>query len=144
VTYLLDVNVLIALIDRTHISHDLAHRWFAAAGSDAWATCPITQNGVIRIVGHPKYPNSPGSPAAVAPFIASLCGLPGHTFWKDELNILDCPLVDISRIRTPRHVTDTYLLALAVANGGCLATLDRQLSPNAVRHGRAALQLITD
>jgi predicted nucleic acid-binding protein len=72
VTYLLDVNVLIALIDPSHVGHDAAHGWFANTGFLSWATCPITENGVIRIVGHPKYPNSAGSPAAVVPIVSRL------------------------------------------------------------------------
>ena len=63
--YLLDINMLIALIDPAHVQHDRAHDWFAAQGREAWATCPLTENGVVRIVGHARYPNSPGSPAAV-------------------------------------------------------------------------------
>jgi len=51
-TYLLDVNVLIALIDPAHVQHDTAHVWFASTGSHSWATCPLTENGVLRIVGH--------------------------------------------------------------------------------------------
>jgi predicted nucleic acid-binding protein len=51
-------------------------------------------------------------------------------------------VVDASRIATPAHVADTYLLALAVANNGQLATLDRRLSPAAVHRGRAALHVI--
>ena len=141
-TFLLDVNILIALIDSTHVGHKAAHRWFGATGSASWATCPLTENGVIRIVGHPKYPNSAGSPAAVAPIIARLRTLPGHVFWTDDLSLIDSDIVDIARIATPRQVTDTYLLALAVAHNGQLATFDRRLSPNAVRRGRAALHLI--
>jgi len=142
VTYLLDVNVLIALIDPSHVSHDAAHRWFAATGSASWATCPITENGVLRIVGHPSYPNSPGSPAAVAPILMGLCALPGHVFWRDDLSLMDTELVDASAILLPAQVTDTYLLALAAANGGQLATFDRRLSAKAVRGGKAALHLI--
>ncbi len=141
-TFLLDVNVLIALIDPTHVGHEAAHRWFAATAAVSWATCPLTENGVIRIVGHPKYPNSAGSPAAVGPFVARLRMLPGHVFWQDDFSLVDCDIVDSARIATPAQVTDTYLLALAVANNGYLATFDRRLSPNAVRRGRAALHLI--
>jgi predicted nucleic acid-binding protein len=57
---LLDVNVLIALLDRRHVHHDPAHGWFAAAQANGWATCPLTQNAVLRILGQPRYPNSPG------------------------------------------------------------------------------------
>ena len=140
--YLLDVNVLIALIDPAHIGHDAAHGWFASVGCESWATCPITENGVIRIVGHPKYPNSLGSPAAVAPIIARLRALPGHVFWTEDLSLVASDLIDVAQIATPGQVTDTYLLALAVAQGGQLATFDRRLSTRAVRRGRAGLHII--
>lgn len=141
-TYLLDVNVLIALIDPSHVGHEAAHAWFAQTGSKSWATCPVTENGVLRIAGHPKYPNSPGSPALVAPIVRRLCGLPGHVFWRDDISLLTSDLVNIDEVKTPGQLTDTYLLALAAVNAGQLATLDRRLSPKAVRHGRAALHVI--
>ena len=141
-TYLLDANVLIALIDPTHVGHDAAHRWFGATGAASWATCPLTENAVIRIVGHPIYPNSAGSPAAVAPIVARLRASPGHVFWNDDFSLMECDVVDAARIATPAQVTDTYLLALAVRNSGQLATFDRRLSPSAVRRGRAALHVI--
>jgi toxin-antitoxin system PIN domain toxin len=142
VTFLLDVNVLIALIDPTHLGHDAAHAWFAATGAASWATCPLTENGVLRIVGHPRYPNSAGSPAAVAPIVARLRALPGHVFWKDDFSLIESDIVDVARIATPAQITDTYLLALAATNKGQLATFDRRLSPVAVRRGRASLHLI--
>jgi hypothetical protein len=141
-TFLLDVNVLIALIDPTHVGHDTAHQWFAATGAASWATCPLTENGVIRIVGHPKYPNSAGSPAAVVPILARFHALPGHVFWPDDLSLIESDIVDGTRIATPAQVADTYLLALAIAHDGQLATLDRRLSPAAVRRGREALHVI--
>jgi toxin-antitoxin system PIN domain toxin len=144
VTFLLDVNVLIALIDPTHVGHDAAHRWFAATGAASWATCPLTENGVIRVAGHPRYPNSAGSPAAVVPIVARLRTLPGHVFWRDDLSLIDSAIVDAARITTPAQVTDTYLLALAVSNKGQLATFDRRLSPDAVRRGRPALCVLED
>jgi toxin-antitoxin system PIN domain toxin len=142
VTFLLDVNVLIALIDPTHLGHDAAHAWFAATGAASWATCPLTENGVLRIAGHPRYPNSAGSPAAVAPIVARLRALPGHVFWKDDFSLIESNIVDVARIATPAQITDTYLLALAATNKGQLATFDRRLSPAAVRRGRASLHLI--
>jgi hypothetical protein len=69
--YLPDLNVLFALIDPPHNQHDRAHDWFDALGRKAWATCPLTENGVVRIDGHARYPNSPGTPA-------SRCGVDGH------------------------------------------------------------------
>lgn len=141
-TFLLDVNVLIALIDPGHVAHDDAHRWFAGAGKAAWATCPVTENGVIRIVGNPRYPNTPGSPSVVAGIVTKLRALPGHVFWPNDISLVGSGSVDPARILTAAQVTDTYLLALAKAHGGKLATFDRRLSTLAVKGGQAALHLI--
>ncbi|GAC1335352.1 MAG: DNA-binding protein [Beijerinckiaceae bacterium] len=141
-TFLLDVNVLIALIDPAHVSHDAAHVWFARECRNGWATCPITENGVIRVVGHPNYPNTPGSPAIVADIVRQLRTLPQHVFWPDKISLVDEMYTDVSEILTPRQVTDSYLLALAVAHSGKLATLDRRLSVRATVRGKEALHLI--
>jgi uncharacterized protein len=140
--FLLDVNVLIALIDPMHVQHDAAHEWFAAYGHSAWATCPLTENGVLRIVGHPRYPNSPGTPMAVAELMTGLRALPGHLFWPDDISLLDTKKLDATRLLTSAQVTDSYLLALACAHGGQLATFDRRLVADAVRDGAQALHLI--
>jgi toxin-antitoxin system PIN domain toxin len=140
--FLLDVNVLIALIDPAHVQHDAAHEWFATRGQQAWATCPMTQNGVLRIVGHARYPNSPGTPAAVAGLMRGLLALPGHSFWPDDLSLLDDTRLDASRLLNSAQVTDSYLLALAVAHQGQLATFDRRLVVDAVRGGAEGLHLI--
>lgn len=140
--YLLDVNVLIALIDPAHVQHDPAHEWFASHGQQAWATCPLTENGVLRIVGHPRYPNSPGTPAAVAQLMSGLCALPGHVFWPDDVSLLDARKVDMNHLLSSGQVTDSYLLALACAHGGQLATFDRRLVRDAVRDCAQGLRLI--
>jgi toxin-antitoxin system PIN domain toxin len=142
VTFLLDVNVLIALIDPGHVGHDAAHAWFEREGRNDWATCPITQNSVVRIVGHPRYPNTTGSPAEAAEIVRKLCALEGHSFWPVDVNLFGDDGLDPSEIRTPAQVTDSYLLALAAARGGKLATFDRKLSVRAVRGGRGALHVI--
>lgn len=59
--FLVDVNVPIAPIDPAHVQHDRAHEWFGKTGKRAWATCSLTENGVLRIVGSARYPNSPGN-----------------------------------------------------------------------------------
>jgi toxin-antitoxin system PIN domain toxin len=141
--FLLDANVLIALIDPAHVHSSVAHGWFANEGRHAWATCPITENAVLRIIGNPRYPNSPESPARVAPLLQGMCALPGHEFWPDEVSVLDAVALDLSRLLAVSQVTDTYLLALARARGGQLATLDRRLVTNAVPNGRTHLRLIS-
>jgi toxin-antitoxin system PIN domain toxin len=142
VTYLLDVNVLIALIDPAHVHHADAHDWFARTGAASFATCPITENGVLRIVGHSRYPNFVGTPAAVAPALASLRALAGHEFWADDLSLFDPVRIDAARLLTPGQITDSYLLALAVGHGGRLATFDRKLDASAVAGGGPSLHVI--
>ena len=140
--YLLDVNVLISLIDPAHVRHDDAHHWFAAKGKKAWATCPITENGVLRIVGNSRYPSTPGNPAAVAGILIVVRDLGSHEFWSDDLSLLDPASVDTTRLLNSAQVTDTYLLALAKAHGGQLVTFDRQLVADAVVGGSSALHQI--
>lgn len=141
-TFLLGVNVPIALIDPGHMQHDTAHDWFSSEGHPAWATCPITENGVIQIVGHPRYPNSPGSRAAAMTLLSGLTTLPGHVFWPDSLSPRDTKVFDSARLLSPTQVTDSYLLALAHTHRGRLASFDRRLVTDAVRGGAKALRLI--
>ncbi len=140
--FLLDVNVLIALIDPTHVQHDRAHDWFARTGRRAWATCPLTENGVLRIVGNSRYPSSPGNPAAVAELMTVFLALGGHEFWPDDVSLFDAARVDTSRLLDSAQITDSYLLALAGAHGGKLATLDRRMVTTGVADGPRAIHLI--
>ena len=140
--FLLDVNVLIALMDPAHVQHDRAHEWFGRFGKRAWATCPLTENGVLRIVGHARYPNSPGTPAAVAELMAAFVAHPGHAFWPDAFTLLDRQRLDAARLLDSAQVADSYLLALAASHGGKLATFDRQLVADAVMNGPQSLHII--
>lgn len=139
---LLDVNVLIALIDPMHVHHQIAQDWFGSEGSAAWATCPLTQNGVLRIVGHRSYGNSPGSPAIVAQTLGAFLAHPGHEFWPDDLSLISTDFVDPGRLSRSDRVTDTYLLSLAVSKAGLFATFDAKLSTLAVRDGASAVRII--
>ena len=141
-TYLLDVNVLIALIDPAHVQHDLAHDWFGRTGQRSFATCPITENGLLRIVGHPKYPNSPGPPSVVVPSLAAIRALAGHVFWPDSISMADPAHLDSGLLSSHSRVTDSYLLALARAHGGRLASMDTKLATEAVLRGDKTLVLL--
>jgi hypothetical protein len=128
---LLDVNVLIALLDSDHASHDSAIDWFAKHAREGWASCPITQNGCIRIMSNPGYPN-PLPVQAVIEHLAAACQ-DIHEFWPDEVSLLDSAVVDSTRIHGPRQLTDIYLLALAVKRGGTFVTFDTGIPLAAVR-----------
>ncbi len=120
---LLDVNVLIALLDASHLHHVRATAWLEANLSQGWASCPITQNGCIRILSQPAYPNTQ-PPAAVALRLAEAAAQPEHVFWPDDVSLLTPGVLDWTRILSPRQTTDVYLLRLALSHGGCLVTLD--------------------
>jgi uncharacterized protein len=138
---LLDTNVLIALLDPAHIHHDIAHHWFATLGETGWATCPITQNGFVRIVSQPRYSN-PVSTALAAALLASFVSSPAHEFWPDSISLFESNLVDATRLMTASQITDSYLLALAVKNGGILVSLDSRLITSAVTLGEKHLLLL--
>jgi uncharacterized protein len=141
-TYLLDVNVLLALCDPRHVHHEAAHRWFRSAGQHAWATCPLTENAFIRIASQPRYPNSPGGPGAVGAILGKFCASPAHVFWPDGVSLLDSQLIDWGRLLSSAHITDIYLLALAVHHKGKLATLDTAIPATAVAGGAEALERV--
>ena len=140
--FLLDVNVLIALIDPEHLQHDRAHDWFTASGSHGWATCPLTENAVLRIVSHARYPNSRATPTDVAELLSIFCKKGGHEFWPGDITLLDPHRIDRARLLTSAQITDSYLLALACAHGGKLATFDRHVVTAAVVDGARALHCI--
>lgn len=129
-------------MDPAHILHERAHVWFAATGQRRWASCPLIQNGVIRILSHPRYPNTPGPPAAVMPLLADLISAPGHEFWPDDISLLHLKWTQRRHLLQSAQVTDGYLLALALAHGGKLASFDTHLPVQAVLHGADALHLI--
>ena len=139
---MLDVNVLLALLDPAHVFHDRTHAWFKHTSSGAWATCPLTENGVVRIASQPSYPNSPGTPPVVTAMLQEFCAHPGHVFWADTISVRDGQRFAHRALLRASQLTDSYLLALAVAHKGFLATLDRQLASDAVIGGKAALHII--
>jgi len=128
---LLDVNVLIALLDADHSLHARATTWFAAHARSGWASCPITQNGCLRIMSHPGYPN-PVPVLAVMERLREAVAGSAHAFWPDDLSLLDAALIDAGRIHGPRQLTDVYLLALAVRHGGRFVTFDSSVAQLAV------------
>ena len=127
---LLDVNVLVALMDADHEAHEVAHAWIDAAQPGGWATCAITQNGLVRVLSQPRYPNA--IPAAHAlRMLERAVAAPNHVFWPCDLGLADGIAGD--RLIGHRQITDAYLLALAVQRGGALPSFDAGVPLSAVR-----------
>jgi hypothetical protein len=134
---LLDINVLIAALDAGHAHHDRAREWLGAEGVHGWASCPLTQNGCVRIMSQPAYPSAL-RPGEVIARLREATRHPSHAFWKDDVSLLDDGVVDSSRVLGPRQVTDLYLLALAVRHGGRLVSFDGRIPLSAVPGAKSA------
>jgi toxin-antitoxin system PIN domain toxin len=133
---LIDVNVLLALFDSGHTFHARALQWWSANKAEGWASCPLTENGYLRIVSQASYPR-PVRLADAALHLRTWAVPPLHEFWPDDTSILDAGLIDHTRLLGPKQITDVYLLALAVKHGGRLVTLDTGISVQAVKGARA-------
>ena len=128
---LLDINVVIALLDQGHVMHRAASRWLEREIDHGWATCPIIENGVVRIMAQPAYPN-PQPAALVARRLAEACLHPSHAFWPEPVSPLQEGLIRWERLLGPRQITDAYLLALAATHGGRFASFDRRIEVDVV------------
>jgi uncharacterized protein len=129
---LFDVNLLIALFQPDHVHYRKAHQWWQANQKQGWASCPLTQNGFVRILSQPKYVGSTTVDGALE-LLERATQTPHHDFWPDDISLLDTRRIDRQRILGPKQLTDIYLLALAVKNNGRLVTFDRTIPIAAVR-----------
>lgn len=128
---LLDVSVLVALFDPDHIHHDAAHDWFAAHREHGWATCPLTELGLVRVLSSPAYwPGAERTAQAVDRF-REFRASGDHQFWRDSLELTD-DIFRLAFLKGHRQLTDVYLLGLAVKRNGRLATFDRTIPTRAV------------
>lgn len=132
---LLDVNVLIALLDPDHVHHRSATGWLVQNLHLGWASCPLTQNGCIRIMSQPAYPNG-APPGRIASLLREAMQAPAHEFWPDDIDGVTSTTLDWAVILGSRQLTDAYLLALAVRNTLRFVSLDRGLSLSTVRGAR--------
>jgi|SRR6185312_9893713 len=131
---LLDVNVLIALLDANHIFHQKVHDWWGKNEGSGWASCPISENGVIRIMTHHSYPRQKRlNVLEVITNLRAFATNTNHEFWPEDISLRDSKIFEPERILSGTLLTDLYLLALAAKNQGALVTLDQNISLSAVR-----------
>ena len=122
--FLLDVNVLVALVWPSHVSNRGAQEWFVRNRESGFRTCPITQAGLVRILSHPRYGRDGTSVAEARAVLDEVIAMPDHGFWPDDLPVGEA-IERAGTIRGHRQITDAYLLGLAIVHKGVLATLDR-------------------
>ncbi len=121
-----DVNVLIALFDPEHMHHDAAQNWFTVASEQGWATCPLTENGFLRIVTKPNYPNVRWSVVeATTRLTALMASSPNsHRFYPDSVSLCDSALFKREAVQGTNQLTDLYLLGLCPRHDATLVTFD--------------------
>ena len=133
---LLDVNVLVALFDAEHVHHEVAHDWFADHRSFGWSTCPLTENGFVRVVANPARRGELTPIPELVEILTRFCASGRHEFWPDAISLRDERLFNVSAARSHRHLTDVYLLGLAVKRGGRFVTFDQNVPLAAVKNAR--------
>lgn len=133
---LLDINVLISLLDENHTHHGSATDWLANNIHEGWASCPLTQNGCVRIMSQQRYPN----PLSVSEAIIRLrqaVSTRYHGYIADDISLLTESVIDSQHLLSPRQLTDVYLLGLAVEHDARFVTFDKSVPVAAVRGAKS-------
>jgi uncharacterized protein len=124
-TFLLDVNILVAMMWPAHEAHGRVQEWFRKHGRKAWATCPLTQAGFVRIASNPAFSPDAVTPQDAAALLDSNLKHPSHEFWGDDISFVDAVASFQKELFGHRQVTDAYLLGLVMRKKGKLVTLDK-------------------
>jgi hypothetical protein len=133
--------VLLAMTDPAHLHHEPASQWFAVAAQHGWATCPLTENGFVRILSNPSYPGVRLTPTDTIVLLETMVQnhAAAHHFWPDSVSLCDPALFRPEAIAGLRQITDVYLLGPCQQNGGTLVTLDRGITDAAIVSPHAEL-----
>jgi toxin-antitoxin system PIN domain toxin len=134
---LLDINVLIALLDADHVFHERAHTWWAENAEQGWASCPLTENGVVRVMSNPGYSKKLRLiPWDLVRRLDSFAARSDHEFWADNLSLRDKAHFVAERIHGSRQVTDVYLLGLAASHQARLVSFDESIPVSVAPHAK--------
>jgi len=122
-TYLLDVNALVALGFAHHEFHDRVASWVRAQQFPPLATCSITELGFVRVLAQaPGYGFTVGQARTLLLRIKQ-AAKPRFLFVADDQDISHLP----TWVKTAKQTTDGHLVKLANTHGAVLATLDSRI-----------------
>lgn len=130
---LFDAHVLVALFDPSHVHHDLSHAWFGQNRALGWATCPVTENGFVRVVSNPVYPGRRSTVADALERLQMFTESGDHHFWADSTSLRRSSGVNANLLEGHEAVLSAYLLLLTVQYGGRLVTFDDGVPVDAIR-----------
>jgi toxin-antitoxin system PIN domain toxin len=120
--FLLDVNVLFALAEPTHVHHRTVMRWFNTPSLD-WGLCAFSEAGFLRVATNPKSGSYTVKDAAEV--LKGLAAHPGYRYWPVTAGWLTLAAPFRERVFGHQQITDAFLLGLAVKEHGVLVTLDK-------------------
>jgi uncharacterized protein len=123
-SYLLDVNALIALGWPTHEHHDRMVRWFKGHARHGWATCALTQAAFVRVISQPAFSGRALGVGEVAEVLLRNMAHSGHRFLPLDFGIEQMLGVCTGGLRGHRQITDAWLLTLAIRHRVRLVTFD--------------------
>ncbi len=125
-TYLLDVNALVALGFLQHEFHPRIATWvrdLSLKGTLELASCPITELGFVRVLVQASQYGFTVNHARSLLLSLKTHGSAKFTFIADNHDASRLP----NWVKTPKQATDGHLAQLAKANGAILATLDEKI-----------------
>ncbi len=122
------MNVLVALAWPNHIHHRQAVTWFVGIRDDGWATCPITESGFVRVSANARVLPDARTPSEARTLLAALRTKGTHSFWEDDISVVDDPSGVFATVVGHRQITVAHLLSLAIRRGGVLATFNRGIA----------------
>lgn len=122
-TFLLDVNALVALGFVHHEFHERVARWIKAENFPTAVTCSITELGFVRVLSQAAIYGFTVAEARNSLLRLKRTKILPFTFIPDDHDISRLP----AWATTPKQTTDGHLLELAAAHGAVLATLDQKI-----------------
>jgi len=138
--HLLDINFLLAVFFKKHPHHEKAAQYYREFSAHGWATCPITENGFLRIGLQQVFRDEAQSSSNLRNALRAWKLNSNHQFWADDISITNDLILEIPENKS---VTELYLLALAVKNGGKFISFDKRIQADLVRGGKSALIVIS-
>lgn len=134
-SYLLDVNVLLALAWPNHVHHGAARTWFASSHTDGWLTCGVTESGFIRVSSNVRVTPDARTPGEAALLLHRICSLAGHEFLSDPVSLADVHQAVGEMAHSSSDVTDAHLILIARNARANFVTFDRRAAEIAAAHG---------
>ncbi len=126
-SYLVDANVALALLARSHAHHEFARIWYRGLGDEEFGLCRLVQLTVIRLLATKRVMGEAVMPVSAGWRVLGELGEDPRVVFVGEDEETERVLPTMWRYAepTPQLVNDGYLAALALSTGRRLVTFDQ-------------------